>query len=294
MNIGEKIKVIRTQKHLTQRQLAGDMITRNMLSRIENGAAQPSLQTIIYLAGRLNVSPGFLLAEGEDELLFRKFYLIENIKRAFHDGELRICRDLCRTQGLEEDDEINLILAGCAAGIAKEEFAAGRLRSAGRFFEESADCAARSIYNSGSFKAEAAVYLRYMRKISPTLGGDLTGPAVPEGLSHADPFCVYALALESAEPPSEAIGRMVASPATELYSDHINAICSMREGKYRESVIYLKKILDSRTAPPAPLLYAVFSDLELCSKEIDDYKSAYEYSAIKLNLLERMLSEPDA
>ncbi len=39
MTIGEKIKKIRTAKLMTQSELAGSEITRNMLSRIENGFA---------------------------------------------------------------------------------------------------------------------------------------------------------------------------------------------------------------------------------------------------------------
>ena len=41
--IGEKIKALRISKRMTQSELAGDQITRNMLSLIENGSALPSL-----------------------------------------------------------------------------------------------------------------------------------------------------------------------------------------------------------------------------------------------------------
>ena len=57
MNIGEKIRELRVAKLMTQAELAGTHITRNMLSCIENGSANPSLSTILYIAGRLNV-PG--------------------------------------------------------------------------------------------------------------------------------------------------------------------------------------------------------------------------------------------
>ena len=73
MKIGEKIKKLRTAKLMTQSELAGSEITRNMLSRIENGAALPSLGTILYIASRLNVSPGFLISEGSDEDIYYKY-----------------------------------------------------------------------------------------------------------------------------------------------------------------------------------------------------------------------------
>ena len=37
-HIGERIRAIRQRKGITQAELVGDSVTRNMLSRIENGA----------------------------------------------------------------------------------------------------------------------------------------------------------------------------------------------------------------------------------------------------------------
>ena len=63
MNVGEKIRNLRLEKLMTQADLAGDQITRNMLCTIERGAALPSLPTACYIAGRLSVPVGYLLAE---------------------------------------------------------------------------------------------------------------------------------------------------------------------------------------------------------------------------------------
>ncbi|HOA84465.1 MAG: helix-turn-helix transcriptional regulator [Clostridiales bacterium] len=295
MRIGEKIKNIRTAKDMTQKQLAGEKITRNMLSRIESGAATPSLDTLLYIAGRLNVSPGYLLAEGEDELMYRKMYLIENIRRAFRGGELEICRDLCLSSGLEGDDEINLILARCCAGLAKEKFSAGKIRQAARLFEEAAEYAGRSAYESGTILAEAGIYLRYMRRISQTLGGELPGQMVSDGLAFGDPFCVYVVLLERLMEGAELSG--LKNPGYEdtqnPYSAHIKSKAAVREGRHHEARELLLEILNSRSAAPKPFYYNVFYDLELCSKEIGDYRGAYEYAAGKLNLLEKMFSEAE-
>ena len=71
-DIGEKIHRLRVKRKMTQAELAGDQITRNMLSRVENGAALPSLPTVWYLADRLGVPAGFLLAEGDDDRVWQK------------------------------------------------------------------------------------------------------------------------------------------------------------------------------------------------------------------------------
>ena len=52
-----ELRVLRMAAGLTQKELAGDRITRNMLSLIESGNASPSVSTLLYLAERLEVSP---------------------------------------------------------------------------------------------------------------------------------------------------------------------------------------------------------------------------------------------
>ena len=63
MTTGEKLKAARLEAGLSQRRLCGDVITRNMLSQIENGSANPSMATLQYLAGRLGKSVGYFLQE---------------------------------------------------------------------------------------------------------------------------------------------------------------------------------------------------------------------------------------
>lgn len=63
MELGQKIKEARLQAGLSQRQLCGEEITRNMLSQIENGSARPSMTTLQYLASRLGVSVSYFLEE---------------------------------------------------------------------------------------------------------------------------------------------------------------------------------------------------------------------------------------
>ena len=63
MELGQLLKQARLDAGLSQRQLCGDTITRNMLSQIENGSARPSMETLRYLAGRLGKPISFFLNE---------------------------------------------------------------------------------------------------------------------------------------------------------------------------------------------------------------------------------------
>lgn len=53
MELGEKLRQARLEAGLSQRQLCGDIVTRNMLSQIENGSAKPSYATLQALCARL-------------------------------------------------------------------------------------------------------------------------------------------------------------------------------------------------------------------------------------------------
>ena len=66
MTLGEKIKQARLEAGLSQRQLCGEEVTRNMLSQIENGTARPSMARLAYFAARLGKPVSFFL---EEELL---------------------------------------------------------------------------------------------------------------------------------------------------------------------------------------------------------------------------------
>ncbi len=55
IELGRKIREIRIAKHMTQNDVAGTFITRNMLSQIENGVASPSIKTLEHISKVLEV-----------------------------------------------------------------------------------------------------------------------------------------------------------------------------------------------------------------------------------------------
>ena len=63
MDLGKRIKQSRLEAGLSQRQLCGDYMTRNMLSQIEGGTARPSMDTLAYLAERLGKTVSYFLEE---------------------------------------------------------------------------------------------------------------------------------------------------------------------------------------------------------------------------------------
>ena len=61
MELGQRIRRARLDAGLSQRQLCGEYITRNMLSLIENGSAKPSMDTLRYLSEKLHKPVSYFL-----------------------------------------------------------------------------------------------------------------------------------------------------------------------------------------------------------------------------------------
>ncbi len=84
MELGRKIKQARLDAGLSQRQLCADEITRNMLSQIENGTAQPSMATLRYLAKQLGKPISFFL--DEEAVVSANLELMEQARTALRAG----------------------------------------------------------------------------------------------------------------------------------------------------------------------------------------------------------------
>lgn len=61
--LGKIIKDARLAKKMTQSEVVGTFITRNMLSQIESGVAVPSIKTLEYLSKKLDISIQMLSAQ---------------------------------------------------------------------------------------------------------------------------------------------------------------------------------------------------------------------------------------
>lgn len=102
--LGERIREKRIEKGLTQQSLASGKISRNMLSLIENGEANPSLETLLYIADALDTPPAFFLCRNENEAAqYEKIATVTEIRNLFSQGLYRRCSELCLEAPLDEE-----------------------------------------------------------------------------------------------------------------------------------------------------------------------------------------------
>lgn len=145
MTLGQRIRERRQAMGLSQRQLCGEVITRNMLSQIENGTARPSMDTLGYLARRLERPISYFLEEdGQASPNARE---MARARQCFQAGDYAGCRaSLQAYQGPDSvfDWEKSLLLALTLMELAKQAREEGRepyaldlLEQAGRVGAES-------------------------------------------------------------------------------------------------------------------------------------------------------------
>lgn len=99
MALGQRLRQARLEAGLSQRQLCGEEITRNMLSQIENGAARPSMDTLCYLAARLGKSVSWFL---EEDTAPAEQRLLDRAEQAIADGKLLYAAELLRQAEAEQ------------------------------------------------------------------------------------------------------------------------------------------------------------------------------------------------
>ncbi|MCL1792919.1 MAG: helix-turn-helix domain-containing protein [Oscillospiraceae bacterium] len=127
LSLGKKIRQIRIDKKITQQELVGDYITRNMLSQIENDIASPSIKTLQQIADSLEVPLSFLMV-GENDEKFNKNYEFDDIetisikaRKVYFDGDYQKYIDIAENNPQIIEKKENAMLFGFACMEAAVE-----------------------------------------------------------------------------------------------------------------------------------------------------------------------------
>lgn len=257
VHIGQRLKEARLAAGLSQRQLCGDVITRNMLSQIENGSANPSMDTLRYLAGALGKSVSYFLEETDDS----NAALLRRCKAAFAQGAYALCLE--QLEEYEEDshkDEKHLLQAVCLTALAEVAVAEGKHPYAKELLDK-ADAAARSTPYDTPANRRSRLLLRLEMDCDPALVGALPDIA-PEMLVRA------AACLRSGD-AQKCLSWLapVDSPRGELLKG--------------DAYVQLKNFTLAKDAflrAEAAFPQETAERLELCYRELGDYKMAYFYA----------------
>lgn len=171
--LGRRIKEARLAKKLTQSDVAGTFITRNMLSQIESGAANPSLKTLEYLTSVLDIPIQALLPDGKgeencancDNPLLQK--LIQ-CKRLYSGGEYsKAVKAAEELMDSELGDEAFAVTARSYITMAERAEKEGDFSAAADYANKAYELADKGIYSSRDIRTVSALL---MNRIAENLG----------------------------------------------------------------------------------------------------------------------------
>ena len=261
MALGERIKTARLEKGLSQRQLSGDTITRNMLSLIENGSAKPSMDTLCILAARLEKPIGYFLEE--DVQISPNQRIILKARSAPPEEALALLKDYKKPDALFDPEYYLLTALSCMA-LAEQAIGENRTRLAENYLQQAAEAGAATVYYTPELETR--------RLLLCHKAGIASAPELAEQLpdNTAELMLRACAALENGDAAwcaalLDAVGRR----DSQWY--YLRGEACLQQKRYRDAADYYLQA-------EADLPNIVYPRLEQCFKELEDFKQAYLYA----------------
>lgn len=246
MELGQRIKQARLEAGLSQRQLCGEAVTRNMLSLIENGAARPSMDTLRLFAAKLGKPLSWFLEE--DTVTSPNQALMATARECWKNGDaagvLQALADY-RTPDNTFDGEMGLLRYLALLQQARAAIAQDKLPYAQSLLTQAGSC------------------------VSPYLSDDTPRQLLLARIGCPAELCCDELLLAKAQAEPErclALLGAVENRSSSRYA-HLMGLCLFDRGDYAAALPWLQREEDAHLA-----------QLEICCRELGDYKRAYEYA----------------
>lgn len=261
MELGQRLRQVRIEQGLSQRQLCGDVITRNMLSQIENGSARPSMDTLSYLAARLGKPISFFLEE--NTCYAANAELMQQTRAAYTDQNWQEVLQLLKTYSEADglfDEERWLLEALALLSLAEEAAQQNRASYARQLLEEAQRAQSRTPYCGQDLERRRMLLLAEILANPATLPEDDRALLLrAEAKLKEKNITACTALLDCCDNRSSARWHRIRGEAAYAAED------------YKTAVSHLHVAEDAY-----PRL--CYERLEQCYRVLEDYKMAYEYA----------------
>ena len=256
MELGQRLKAARLELGLSQRQLCGDVITRNMLSQIENGAARPSMDTLRYLAGELGKPLSFFL---EEDAVTSPNQAVMARARQERDSKkvLEILKEY-RSPDEVFDREKELLARLAALNLAEESMAEEKQIFATSLLEELG--AIEDGYCADELERRRLLLLARVK------------PQIAEKLPNLDEELMLRSQAALNRKDYDRAGALLDAVEEQNENWHfLRGQVYLAKQDYRHALLCFQAAEETCQAEVYPMM-------EQCAKELQDYKLAYEYA----------------
>lgn len=258
MHLGERLKNARIEAGLSQKQLCGDRITRNMLSLIEHGSATPSMDTLQYLSQRLGKSVSYFLGESSAS---PNQALMEQLRAAPPEAVLSLL-DKYHAPDAVFDRERYLLEALACLSLAQRAIREEKPGPARNYLAQAARAGAQTPYYTEDIRRRQLLCCYEIGQDPAVLAPLL--PSVDTELLLRSEWALKAGRFWDAKALLQTL------PDSPKRSFLLAEAC-FGLGEFAEAAT-----LYSQAESYAP--QAVYARLEHCFRELDDYKQAYFYA----------------
>ena len=261
MELGQRLRQARLEAGLSQRQLCGDTITRNMLSQIENGSARPSMDTLMVLSARLKKPLSFFLEE--NAVLSPNQDCILRARAARGAQVLEILQSYQAPDPLFDPERYLLEVLACMDQAASA-IAESRLPYALALLEQAASAGSRTPYYTPALERQR---LLLCYQAEPSQAAELVS-ALPDNSPELLLRAAAALESGSASRCMEILAA-VEQRNTRWYYLYAEACFARKD--YTLAAAHYRHIEEA-------MPQVAYPRLERCYKELEDYKMAYLYA----------------
>ncbi|MBE6707830.1 MAG: helix-turn-helix transcriptional regulator [Ruminococcaceae bacterium] len=284
--IGEKMRLMRNSRGLTQRELSMGAVSRNMLSMIESGNALPSIETLLHISNVLAVPAGYFFAEGDEEKLYEKKEAISAVSSFMSENKYAEAATVCEPY-IDTDGEMRLYYSLSHLYIAEDLLERFMLTSAYDHLKKAVGTASLIPLIGGSI----ASLCHFVMKLIDYVGND----DIPEELTDFDNLgdtvmptsCVlYLTAYKSIKnnDPDCASAMLRTGLLSSFHSLHIRGAVLMVSGDFDGATRLFDLALSSDDGGFFSR-YKLLCDLEFCRKSAGDFEAAYSLSTSRMEML---------
>ncbi len=281
--LGEKLRLARKERGMTQKELAGETITRTMLSQIESDSALPSLPTICELAARLGIPVGYFLSDGEEAQHYLDWGRTARARELFRAGNYE---EVIREAGTlaDGDGEKTLLLSASCYRLGRGMMQEGKLKSARGMFLRCQNAVQRTGLPS-PYERPAAVCLDFIRRLTDPEQKRLPFPLFSDPASDPGRLTLLQKIRDLTDDGLTAAARELMKrtektlPEEKLY---LEALLSFKEGDYASAIAKCEALL--RLEPDVPARVTVLSLEETAAAAAEDFRTAYRCTSRRQKL----------
>ena len=275
MSVGNKIKILRKKRKMTQDTLSENIVSRSMLSRIECGSAEPSMATLSAIAAKLEVAPSVLLEEDDNLLPAEHAFYLKKILECASKCSYKECLELFETAGESVRQNLSRVYVYCAFNVALDAFSSGDFSQSRRLLYtclKNLDAVYPAVpaVNENNIKLILGIIdcIGDLQNLH-TLASDL-----PD-FSFQPSVFIYLLSLLNDGKITECEILSGLCGLDSHFYNYIKAQLLIKDYKLIDALILLKNVA-SKSNVPLFLKLMCYGSLENCCKLCEDYKGAYE------------------